>query len=110
MPSVFFWAISCSRFAGAFLWFIKPMAMRVLYPDLRAISPSLANASEASYAVASLTLLPHGLIGIMLAAMFSATMANLSANFNVKSAILSKDIYQALLANDAGERERLRVG
>src|SRR5581483_1784499 len=63
-------------FVGAFLWFLPPMAMRVLYPDLRTLWPALANPSEAAYAVASLTLLPHGLIGVMLAAMFSATMAN----------------------------------
>ena len=84
-------------FVGAFLWFIPPMAMRVLYPDLHAVWPGLANPSEGAYAVASLTLLPHGLIGIMLAAMFSSTMANLSAQFNLKSAILTKDLYQSLL-------------
>lgn len=97
-------------FAGAFLWFIPPMAMRVVYPDLHAIWPSLAHPSEAAYAVASLTLLPHGLIGVMLAAMFSATMANLSAQFNVKSGILTKDVYQSLLRKSAGDRELLVVG
>ena len=97
-------------FAGAFLWFIPPMAMRVLYPDLRTVWPALANPSEAAYAVASLTLLPHGLIGVMLAAMFSATMANLSAQFNLKSAILSKDVYQKLIRKSASDRELLLVG
>jgi len=97
-------------FVGAFLWFLPPMAMRVIYPDLHTVWPALANPSEASYAVASLTLLPHGLIGIMLAAMFSATMANLSAQFNLKSAILSKDVYQTLIRKNAGERELLAVG
>jgi solute:Na+ symporter, SSS family len=97
-------------FGGAFLWFLPPMAMRVLYPDLRAVWPALANPSEAAYAIASLTLLPHGLIGVMLAAMFSATMANLSAQFNVKSAILSKDVYQRLIRKSAGDRELLLVG
>jgi solute:Na+ symporter, SSS family len=97
-------------FVGAFLWFIPPMAMRVLYPDLHALWPSLANPSEGAYAVASLTLLPHGLIGVMLAAMFSSTMANLSAQFNLKSAILTKDLYQALLRQAAGDRELLIVG
>src|SRR6478609_8800357 len=97
-------------FVGAFLWFIPPMAMRVLYPDLHALWPSLANPSEGAYAVASLTLLPHGLIGVMLAAMFSSTMANLSAQFNLKSAILTKDLYQALVRQQAGERELLVVG
>ena len=97
-------------FAGAFLWFIPPMAMRIIYPDLHSVWPSLANPGEAAYAVASLTLLPHGLIGVMLAAMFSATMADLSAQFNLKSAILSKDVYQALFRKGAGEKELLVVG
>jgi Na+/proline symporter len=97
-------------FAGAFIWFIPPMAMRVLYPVLPALRTALPKPSEAAYAVASLTLLPHGLIGVMLAAMFSATMANLSAQFNLKSAILTKDMYQALFRKGAGDRELLVVG
>ncbi len=97
-------------FVGAFLWFIPPMAMRVVYPNLHQLWPSLANPSEGAYAVASLTLLPHGLIGVMLAAMFSATMGNLSAQFNLKSAILTKDLYQALFRKNAGDRELLIVG
>jgi SSS family solute:Na+ symporter len=97
-------------FAGAFVWFIPPMAMRVIYPTLPALKAALASPSEAAYAVASLTLLPHGLIGVMLAAMFSATMANLSAQFNFKSAILTKDVYQSLFRKDASERELLVVG
>lgn len=97
-------------FVGAFLWFIPPMAMRALYPNLHQLWPSLANPSEGAYAVASLTLLPHGLIGVMLAAMFSATMGNLSAQFNLKSAILTKDLYQALFRQNASDRELLIVG
>jgi hypothetical protein len=37
-------------------------------------------------------------------------MANLSAQFNLKSAILTKDMYQALFRKNAGERELLMVG
>ena len=105
-------ALLCSGLfvVGAFIWFIPPMAMRVVYPDLHSVWPHVTNVSEASYAVASLTLMPHGLIGIMLAAMFSSTMANVGANFNVKSAILTKDIYQALIRKNANERELLIVG
>jgi SSS family transporter len=95
---------------GAFIWFIPPLAMRVLYPDLRAVWPGLANPHEASYAVASLTLLPNGLVGIMLAAMFSATMSSLSGLFNVHAAVVSKDIYQRLVAPQASDRHLLMVG
>lgn len=95
---------------GAFIWFLPPLAMRVLYPDLRAIWPGLANPHEASYAVAALTLLPTGLVGIMLAAMFSATMSSLSGLFNVHAAVISKDIYQRLFAPAATDRQLLVVG
>jgi len=97
-------------FAGAFVWFLPPMAMRVVYPVLPSLHTALPNPSEAAYAVASLTLLPHGLIGVMLASMFSATMATLSAQFNLKSAILTKDMYQSLFRKQAGDRELLIVG
>jgi Na+/proline symporter len=95
---------------GAFIWFVPPLAMRVIYPDLKAVWPALANPHEASYAVAALTLLPTGLVGIMLAAMFSATMSSLSGLFNLHAAVLSKDIYQTLFARRTGERELLVVG
>jgi hypothetical protein len=42
--------------------------------------------------------------------MFSATMANLSAQFNLKSAILTKDVYQSLFRKYANEKELLAVG
>jgi Na+/proline symporter len=95
---------------GAFLWFLPPLAMRVLHPDLHAIWPGLANPHEASYAVAALTLLPTGLVGIMLAAMFSATMSSLSGLFNVHAAVISKDIYQRLFAPAATDRQILVAG
>ncbi len=105
-------ALLCCVFfiVGAFIWFIPPMTMRVIYPDLAKVLPRFANPQEAAFAAASLTLLPNGLIGIMLAAMFSSTMANLSGTFNMHAGILSKDIYQTLFAPHASERTMLRVG
>ena len=105
-------ALLCFIFfiVGAFVWFIPPMAMRVIYPNLATVLPRFANPHEAAFAAASLTLLPNGLIGIMLAAMFSSAMANLSGMFNMHAGILSKDVYQPLFAPNASERTMLRVG
>jgi SSS family transporter len=94
---------------GAFIWFVPPFAMRVLHPDLKAIWPGLANPHESSYALAALTLLPSGLVGIMLAAMFSATMSSLSGLLNIHASIISKDIFPTLFPRRAGEAERLTV-
>ncbi len=95
---------------GTFLWFIPPMAMRVLYPNIAEIFPNLPNPEEGAYALAGLTLLPNGLIGIMLAAMLSASMSSLSGFYNMHSAILSKDIFQTLFKIDNGDRQMLIVG
>jgi len=105
-------ALVCFLFflAGAFIWFIPPMAMRVVHPDLARVLPQFANPHEAAFAAASLTFLPNRLIGIMLAAMFSSAMANLSGQFNMNAAILSEDVYQALLAPQSSELGMLRVG
>lgn len=95
--------------AGAFVWFVPPLAMRVLHPDIRSIWPGLANPHESSYALAALTLLPSGLVGIMLAAMFSATMSSLSGLLNIHASIISKDIFPTLFPRRAGEAEKLTV-
>ncbi len=94
---------------GAFIWFVPPFAMRILHPDLAAIWPDLANPHESSYALAALTLLPSGLVGIMLAAMFSATMSSLSGLLNIHASIISKDIFPTLFPRRAGEAEKLAV-
>ncbi|HVQ28263.1 MAG TPA: hypothetical protein VMV21_01715 [Vicinamibacteria bacterium] len=95
---------------GAFIWFLPPLAMRVLQPDLTAVWPGLTNPHESSYALAALTFLPNGLIGIMLAAMFSATMSSISGLLNVHASIISRDIFPALFPSRAGESEKLTVG
>ncbi len=94
---------------GAFIWFVPSFAMRIVYPDLRAIWPGLANPQESSYALAALTLLPSGLVGIMLAAMFSATMSSISGLLNLHASIISRDIFPTLFPRRAGEAEKLSV-
>ena len=103
--------LCCGLFLlGSLLWFVPPLAVRVLYPDIAALLPGRANPHEASYAVATLALLPNGLIGVMLAAMFSATMSNLSGTFHLHAAIIVRDIYLWVFPKRNGERHLLAVG
>ena len=95
---------------GSVIWFLPPLAMRVLQPDLTAVWPGLKNPQESSYALAALTFLPNGLVGIMLAAIFSATMSSISGLLNVHASIISKDIFPALFPARAGQSEKLTVG
>jgi SSS family transporter len=95
---------------GAAIWFLPPLAMRVLNPDLRAVWPGLTNPHESSYALAALTFLPTGLVGIMLAAILSATMSSVSGLLNVHAGIISRDIVPTLFPRSAARADSLALG
>ena len=97
-------------FVGAFIWFIPPMAAKILYPDIAAVWPNSSNPHEGAYAVISMILLPHGLIGIMLAAIFSASMSNVSGFYNLFSSIISMDVVPKLTKKKLDDRQLLIVG
>jgi SSS family solute:Na+ symporter len=67
------------------------------------IFPHLADPSE-SYALLTKTLLPSGLIGLVLAGLFAHTMAMTSSDANAVAAVIVRDIVPVL----RGERAKLK--
>jgi len=94
---------------SAAFFFVFPIIF--LFPSIaaRAIIPDLAN-PEMAYVSISLKLLPQGIMGLMVAAMFAATMSVLSGEYNVTASVLTKDIYQRLFNKNATDKELLWVG
>ena len=92
-------------YLSALLLFIFPIIF--LLPAIAAVDilPNLADPEQAYVSVA-IELLPAGLLGLMIAAMFSATMSSLNSEFNVMSGVLTNDIYKRLIHPHASE-ERL---
>jgi SSS family solute:Na+ symporter len=64
------------------------------------ILPGLADPTE-SYSMLAKTLLPHGLIGLVLASLFAHTMAMTTSDANTVAAVISRDILPALDARFA---------
>jgi SSS family transporter len=87
-------ALLCSvlMLLGSFIWFLPPITARLLFPDL-VMAMDIAKPAEASYAVASISLLPVGLVGLIVVAILSATMSSMDTGLNTNVAILIKDIY-----------------
>ncbi|MEM6820482.1 MAG: hypothetical protein AAF558_00890 [Verrucomicrobiota bacterium] len=83
--------------AGALFWFIPPMVGRLLFSEEIANAP-LSNPAEASYAITALHLLPSGMIGLMVVAMFSATMSSMDTGLNRNAAIIARDITPHLMS------------
>ncbi len=94
---------------SALLFFIFPIIF--LFPPIaaRVIIPDLPN-PEMAYVSLCLELLPQGIMGLMMAAMFSATMSVLSAEYNVTASVLTRDIYQRVFRPNASGTEALLVG
>lgn len=94
---------------SAAFFFLFPVVF--LFPSIaaRAIIPGLEN-PEMAYVSISLKLLPQGIMGLMVAAMFAATMSVLSGEYNVTAGVLTKDIYQRLFNKNAADKELLWVG
>lgn len=83
------------------IFLFPSVAARVIIPDLK--NPEMA------YVSLCLKLLPTGIMGLMIAAMFASTMSVLSAEFNVTASVLTRDIYQRLFRKNATPKETLWV-
>ncbi len=88
------------------MWLAPVLAARVLFPDLAATWPEagLAEPTETAFVSLAMAVLPHGLLGMMVAAIFAATMSSVDTTFNWLAAVLTKDAFVPL-----GRRLRGRV-
>jgi Na+/proline symporter len=85
--------------------FLPAILARGFLPDLIA-----QKRTEDVYVLMLLELLPVGMIGIIVAAMFSATMAAVSSDLNAIASVLTKDWYQRTWNRDASEATLLKAG
>ena len=96
------WLVVGLNIVGPPLMFIPAMAARQFLP-------SLADAGQV-YPLLCARLLPAGMLGLMIAAMFAATMSTLSSDYNVCANVLTVDVYRRLVRPDASQRELVFVG
>ncbi len=83
------------------LWFLPPLIFRGINPD---VNP------EQAYILAAKSVLPVGVLGLMFAAMFSATASTVSSQLNVFAGVLTNDFYRPLLNPVASGRVLIRAG
>lgn len=83
---------------GSTIFFVAPpLAARVLYPDqVMAFTGILNKPEESAYVVACLNLLPTGMMGLVLVAMFSATAAAMDSGLNSNAAVIVRNVMPPL--------------
>lgn len=82
------------------IWMLPPMIYRVIDPN--------ANFEQA-YVLACKFALPEGLLGLMVASMFAATVSMVNSELNVYAGVLTKDFYKRIVS-DATEKSQVLVG
>lgn len=103
---------SILMFCGTFIWFLPPMAAAGAGIDLAATYPTLgAKAADAAYLAFVDFLMPVGMVGIMMAALFSATMSSMDSGLNRSAGIMCMNFYQPVIKRGkASDSELMVVG
>jgi SSS family transporter len=93
---------------------IPPLVAKVYWPDLSQIEffmPYVGkNPQDLVMVGLVMKLLPHGLIGVFIAAMLAATMTTLSTVYNMVSSIISHDIYKGMFRPNLNDQQLLKAG
>jgi len=90
---------------GAPLMILPGILARHFLPDLVSIGRSAD-----TYVLLLVKLLPEGMVGIILAAMLSATMAAVSSDFNAIASVLTQDVYHHFVNTTASPKKLLQTG
>ena len=95
------WFVVALNVIGPPLMFIPAMAAQQFIGDIpdKEVYPRLC-----------IMLLPAGMLGLVIAAMFSATMSMLSSDYNACAGVLTNDVYRRLIRKNASQKELVLVG
>jgi Na+/proline symporter len=95
-------------------WIVVALSSILVFPELADIRAALPHVdpdllgNDIAYP-AMLTLLPHGLLGLLVASLTSAYVSTMSTHLNWGASYLVNDFYRRFLRTDAGERHLVRV-
>ena len=96
-------------------WILVALASLVIFPDLESIKSAFPNigddkiGNDLAYS-AMLTLLPSGLLGLVLASLISAYMSTISTQLNWGSSYIVYDYYKQQINPNASEKKLVAVG
>ncbi|MCI0515769.1 hypothetical protein L0128_21350 [candidate division KSB1 bacterium] len=91
-------AILCSVLSliGPVIWTLPAMVSRHIFPNIAAYWPNVIEPTETCLVSLTMLILPHGLIGVVIAGILAATMSSTDSVFNYLAAIITKDVYLPL--------------
>ncbi|WP_249029240.1 sodium:solute symporter family transporter [Tannockella kyphosi] len=97
---------------GPLLWFVPSWFMAAFSPDTAAWGLDALGSSitDATYYVFVRDFMPVGMVGLMMSAMFAATMSSMDSALNKNSAIFVRSVYKVFINKDASDESMLKLG
>lgn len=94
---------------GPLIWLVPPLAATIMFPNLAAVFPDLREPTEGAFVAMALAVMPVGLLGLLMCAMFGATLTSMDAAVNKYVGVFVRSFYRPILRPDASETHLLRV-
>ena len=96
-------------------WILIALASLIVFPSLGDIQASFPDIDDSIIGddlafPAMLTLLPKGLLGLVIAALIAALMSTISTHLNWGSSYLVHDFYARFIDNEVSDRQQVLVG
>jgi len=96
------WFVAVLELIAPVVFFLPPVLARLFLTNL--------THPEYTYATLAFTVLPTGLMGILVVGMFASTIACMGSEFNVLAGILTNDLYKRVFNPNASDRQLVYVG
>ena len=96
------WTVTILNFISPIIFFAPAILARSILPDIVD--------AKYSYAELAFTVLPTGMMGMLVAGMFASTISTMGSEFNVLAGILTNDLYKRIFKPHATEKELVVVG
>ncbi|WP_286985702.1 transporter [Halomonas sp.] len=97
---------------GTSVWFLPAWYVAGNYPDPSSwgLEGLGSNTADAAYYIFVKRELPVGMVGLMLSAMFAATMSSMDSALNRNAGILVKSVYEPYFCKDGDEKKLMMAG
>lgn len=92
---------------GVVVWFVPAWYAASAFPNIAEIFPNLKNPQQAAYLVVVQNLMPIGMVGLLISAIFAATMSSLDSSLNQSTGIIIRSFIKPILWKDMNEKQMM---
>ena len=98
-------------------WILVALASLIVFPTVADIQATLSSGTLSPELIkndmaypAMITLLPHGIFGLVVASLFAAYMSTVATHLNLGSSYMVNDFYKRFINKNASEKNMVLVG